>query len=125
MRKIIKNHYQEKELIQRRILYLLILILLATTILLLRLVSLQVSQYDNYAKKSASNQYHLEPIVPKRGLIFDRNGKILAENIPAHRIEITPSKSKDINKTIELLGELINLDSDTIKTFNTTISMLL
>jgi penicillin-binding protein 2 len=114
MKRIIKNHYKEKELVQRRILFLLGIIILATISLIARLIFLQIDQHDNYLKKSESNQYKLEPIVAKRGLIFDRNGKILAENIPAHRIEITPSKSKDIDKTLETMKKTLKLNNETI-----------
>lgn len=121
MKKIIKNHYKEKELIQRRILFLIGIIVIATVSLIIRLIFLQIDQYDQYAKKSANNQFRLEPIAAKRGLILDRNGKILAENIPAHRIEITPSKSKDIDKTITLLTQIINLDKNAVDNFYDTL----
>ncbi len=121
MKKIIKNHYQEKELIQKRILFLIGIIVVATASLIIRLIFLQIDQYDQYAKKSANNQFRLEPIAAKRGLILDRNGKILAENIPAHRIEITPSRSKDIGKTIALLTTIINLDKNAVDNFYDTL----
>ena len=121
MKKIIKNHYKEKELIQRRILFLIGIIIIATVSLIIRLIFLQIDQYDQYAKKSANNQFRLEPIAAKRGLILDRNGMILAENIPAHRIEITPSKSKDIDKTIALLTQIINLDKNAVDNFYDTL----
>ena len=117
--KFLKNHHHEKALLQQRLLVLTVLILLATTTLLARLIFLQVGQYDNYSKKSDNNQYKLEPIAPKRGIIYDRNNQILADNIPAHRLEITPSKSKDIDLTLAKLSKILNIDQATINAFKT------
>ena len=104
--KFLKNHIHEKALLQQRLAVLSIIILIATLALLARLFFLQVGQYDNYSKKSDNNQYKLEPIAPKRGIIYDRNRKVLAENIPAHRLEITPNKSKNIDLTLTKLSKI-------------------
>ncbi|MBT4804058.1 MAG: penicillin-binding protein 2 [Legionellales bacterium] len=117
--KFLKNHIHEKALLQQRLAVLSIIILIATLALLARLFFLQVGQYDNYSKKSDNNQYKLEPIAPKRGIIYDRNRKVLAENIPAHRLEITPNKSKNIDLTLTKLSKILNIDQTTINAFKT------
>lgn len=120
-RQHLKNPHAEKALLQRRLWVLGCGIALATMGLIARLLFLQVDQYDNYSKKADSNQYKLEPIPPKRGIIYDRNHQILAENIPAHRLEIIPSKSPDIDATLTKLRHRLHLDKATIEQFKDTL----
>jgi len=121
-RQFLKNPREEKALLQQRLLVLGCGIALATLALIARLLFLQVDQYENYIKKADSNQFKLEPIAPKRGIIYDRNHQILAENIPAHRLEILPSKSQNIDATLEKLRHRLHLDDATIEQFKETLS---
>ena len=56
---------------------------------------LQVLDHDEYATRSEANRIRPRPVVPGRGTIYDRNGKLLAENVPAFRLDVTPDKVKD------------------------------
>ena len=53
-----------------------------------RLFYLQVLRHDYYASQSLGNSVRLEPIPPSRGLILDRHGVVLADNLPAFNIEL-------------------------------------
>lgn len=78
-----------------------------------RLVYLQVLHHDYYAELSLDNRVKLVPIPPTRGLIYDRNGILLAENLPSYRLEIIPEQVKDMDSTLAGLSEFIQLrDSD-------------
>jgi penicillin-binding protein 2 len=78
---------------------------------------LQVLEHDLYQTRSEANRIKPKPIVPARGLIFDRNGKLLADNIPAYRLEIVPEQSGDLKKTLAGLGELVVLSADDLQQF--------
>lgn len=82
-----------------------------------RLIYLQVYEHHNFTLKSDKNHYRLEPILPKRGLIYDRNHIVIAENIPAHKLEITPAKSKNLNFSLEKLAKLLDIEPETIQQF--------
>lgn len=64
------------------------------------------------------NRISVLPILPNRGLIFDRNGEILAANYPAYTLEIIPSKTIDLENTINKLASIINIEIKDRKYFN-------
>jgi len=78
---------------------------------------LQVIEHEHYARQSAANRIKPVPLVPGRGLIFDRNDKLLAENIPAWRLEVTPEMVDDIPAMLTALGERIPLSEDDLTRF--------
>jgi penicillin-binding protein 2 len=85
------------------------MVFLAFSLLLGRFVFLQVSQHEYYTTRAEDNRISLIPIPPNRGLIEDRNGNILAHNYSAFTLEITPSKVADLDRTIESLGEIVEI----------------
>jgi penicillin-binding protein 2 len=78
---------------------------------------LQVWQHDDYAMRSEQNRVKLRPVVPGRGLIYDRRGRILADNVPAFRIEVTPSEAGDSDKWLPQLARVIALTPEDISRF--------
>ncbi|MCR9192063.1 MAG: penicillin-binding protein 2 [Gammaproteobacteria bacterium] len=92
-------------------------IILALT-LTLRLAYLQFSQYRRFATLSLKNQMSILPIAPSRGIIYDKNGVVLADNIPVYVLEITPEHIKSMSNTIGKLQELLpSITADDIKNF--------
>ncbi|MGH8079914.1 MAG: penicillin-binding protein 2 [Lysobacter sp.] len=78
---------------------------------------LQVWQHDDYAMRSEQNRVKLRPVVPGRGLIYDRQGRILADNVPAFRIEVTPTEAGDSEKWLPQLAKVIALTPEDIGRF--------
>lgn len=54
---------------------------------------LQVLDHEVYATRSEANRIKPKPVVPGRGMIYDRTGRLLAENVPAFRLDVTPTRS--------------------------------
>ncbi len=79
---------------------------------------LQVLEHDEYATRSEANRIKARPVVPGRGLIYDRNGKLLAENVPAFRLDVTPNKVADMDATLAGLRTIFALDDEDIARFN-------
>lgn len=79
---------------------------------------LQVLDHDIYATRSEANRIKPRPVVPGRGMIYDRNGRLLAENVPAFRLDITPDKVKDMDATLAGLAKILALSPEDIETFN-------
>src|SRR5690606_29923975 len=73
---------------------------------------LQVLDHDDYAKRSQANRIKPRPVVPGRGLILDREGRILADNIPAYRLDITPEDAGDRDALVATLGEAVELSPE-------------
>jgi penicillin-binding protein 2 len=112
-----KNHQQEIKLVQRRTIFAALFILLCVGLLVMRLVYLQVEQNKLYLTLSDQNQFTVLPIPPPRGLIYDRNGVALAQNIPVYSLEIIPEKVANIDKTIAELQKIITITPENIEQF--------
>ncbi len=86
-------------------------ILLCFILLASRLIYLQVIRHDDLMTQAESNRTAILPTVPPRGNILDRNGVVLANNYSAYTLEITPSKVKDLEATIDALAELVDIQT--------------
>jgi len=83
-----------------------------------RLVQLQVRDYELFAEKSQGNRVRIEAIAPTRGLIFDRRGRILAENLPAYQLELIPEQVPDLEDTLARLAALDLIEIEDVPRFN-------
>jgi penicillin-binding protein 2 len=95
---------------------------LLTIILLGRAFYLQVMQHEHYIERAESNRISLVPTAPNRGLILDRNGRILAENYSAYTLEITRARTTDLETTLTELGELIEITPGQVRRFRRLLS---
>ena len=86
-----------------------VVVLLAFLLIVARLVVLQVVRHEDLADQAESNRTAVVPIVPNRGLILDRNGVVLATNYSAYTLEITPSRTMDLEATIDALAEVVDI----------------
>lgn len=116
-RAVIKNHTLEAQLFKRRALVAALFCILILFVLLSRLVYLQFFEFNHFASLSENNRVRLTPLVPNRGLIYDRNGVVLAENRPSYQLELIPEQIKDMQLTLHEIGEIVDLDEDTLKRF--------
>ena len=103
----LKDNASEMRLFTRRTSILLAGAGLLLFLLVVRLFYLQVFQHDKYVTLANNNRITVLPLSPARGLIYDRENRVLAENIPSFRLEISPERIKNIPKTIEELKEII------------------
>jgi penicillin-binding protein 2 len=105
----LKDHFLETRLFGNRAIILLVFCGLLLAVLFTRLLYLQVIEHEHYITLSEDNRVKLQAIAPNRGLIYDRNGILLAENLPSFRLEITPEQVDDMASTLEALGEIIHV----------------
>jgi len=113
----IKNHRQEIQLINHRCLIIFFGMILFILLLIARLAYLQLIKHDLYTTLSQKNSMDLIPIEPTRGLIYDRNGVLLAENIPVFSLDILPFKVKNIPKALAEISKIIPLSDSDISQF--------
>jgi penicillin-binding protein 2 len=114
----LKDPHREFSLFVRRLVLAALFVLLLSCVLLGRLFYLQISQHDLYTTLSLQNQFELIPIEPTRGLIYDRNGVLIAENIPIFSLDLIPNHIKNVNALIHSLQEIITITPDDIQTFH-------
>jgi len=104
----------DNEWYKRRLLSVMIAVFVAFGILAARLFYLQIIQGDHYFKMSKNNCIRIQRIKPDRGLIFDRNGRLLVENRPSFDLSIIPSDAKPLDQTIDKLSIYIPECADEI-----------
>ncbi len=115
--KPLKDTRQEAVLFVRRALVGFAIILVALAALALRFWYLQVDRHDEFQARSDSNRILTRPLAPARGLIYDRNGVLLAENVAAFRLEIIPEQVPDMDALLDDLIATIGVNDDDIVRF--------
>ena len=95
----LKDHEKDARLVRRRVIVGAVAVVLLTLVLVARMYHLQVTQYEYHSTLSENNRVHVQPIPPTRGIIFDRNGVIIADNRPSFSLTITRERTEDLQKT--------------------------
>lgn len=113
----LRNHPRELQRFQLRLAVSAGFVLLLFLVLFARFFYLQVSQREHYHTLAEANRISIAPIVPNRGLIFDRNGEVLAHNYSAYTLEIVPSKVSNIEDLINELSTVVEIAARDRKRF--------
>lgn len=114
----IKDYLQETQSIQSRIAIAMITIVVLCVLLLVRMYYLQVVQHEHYVTLSQENRMRLIPVPPVRGQIYDRNGVVLAQNFPVHTLEVVPDQVEDMDRLLDELGQLVELQDEDLERFH-------
>lgn len=110
----IKDHWRETRMFTTRIVICSVLAVAMTGVVVGRLINLQLVNADYYAAQSQGNRIRVQPLPPTRGLIYDRHGRILAENTPSYQLELTPEQVPDLEDTLARLQRTGLLEADNI-----------
>jgi len=111
----LKDHEAERRLFNRRLTVAGIFVFILFAALIAKIVNLQVSQYEYFSARSDGNRLHSQYVAPARGLIFDRNGQLLADNQPIFNLSVTREQAGDMDLMLDNLRELIGLTDDEIE----------
>ncbi len=110
-----KDHHNEARLFANRAFASSIILLVLFGVLIARFYYLQVVLHSDYVTQSDANRIHVQPVPPTRGLIYDRQGLLLAENRPSFTLSVVRERVPDLSETLETLRTLVQLeDSDII-----------
>jgi penicillin-binding protein 2 len=102
----LKDHWQEQRLFLSRIIAAAIVVMLLAGVLVTRLVQLQILDYERFAELSQGNRFRIEPMPPTRGIIYDRNGKVVAENRPNWELVAIGEQIDNLDRTLRSLEQL-------------------
>ncbi|CAG8868394.1 Peptidoglycan D,D-transpeptidase MrdA [Pseudomonas fluorescens] len=108
----LKDHEKDARLVRKRVVVGAVAIMLLIGVLIARLYYLQVIQYDYHSTLSENNRVHVQPIPPTRGLIYDRNGVIIADNRPSFSLTMTRERSGDWQQVLDVIVEVLELPAD-------------
>jgi len=114
---IIRNQSAEANLFARRTFIAFAGVLFLLIILFSNVYTLQVNSFEKYQTRSNSNRIKLLPVAPNRGLIYDRNGVILADNKPVYSLAVIPEEVENLNANIEEISKLLDISADRQKKF--------
>jgi penicillin-binding protein 2 len=117
IQKELKNHQREIYFFRLRLIISMVFVLVLVVILVMRLVYLQVVRQTDFATLADKNRIAVNPIVPNRGLIQDRNGIVLAQNYSGYTLEISPAEVTDLEATINSLATLVDIQPKDRKRF--------
>lgn len=114
----LKDHTVEVRMFTSRILALWILLALAMVLLAGRMYYLQVVEHQRHAAQSDENRIQVQPVPPTRGLIYDRNGTLLAQNLPVFSLTVVRERVEDMDATLERLDQLVDLTAQERQSFD-------
>ncbi|MDZ5603778.1 penicillin-binding protein 2 [Pseudomonas sp. RP23018S] len=114
----LKDQAREKSLVNRRLLVCAGITLVLVAALVGRLYVLQVVQHDQQSAVSENNRVHMLPIAPERGLIYDRNGVVLAANRPSFNLTMTRERAGNVAQVLDELTQVLGLDTDQRQEFD-------
>jgi len=113
----IKDIFSENRIFLSRTVIMFILMLGMIAGLVARLVYLQISGHEKYHSMAMNNRIKVTSSPPTRGIIYDKKGRILAENLPSYSLEIIPEQVKDMPSTLLRLQKLLAISDEKIKAF--------
>lgn len=118
----IKDERDERRLFENRAWVGFAIITVLMLALLGRYVWLQIFAFDSFSTRSENNRVAVRPVVPNRGVIYDRRGRVIAENRPAYRLEIipekVPGKLSGLDALLDELSSLVDLSEDDREAFH-------
>ena len=112
-----KDTVAERRLFQRRALVMLVLVMLALGGLLARMYQLQIVEHEIYTTLSDKNRVQVQSVPPPRGLVYDRNNLLLAENRPVFSLTLVPERIGSMDETLARLTEILSISDEDIERF--------
>lgn len=113
----IKDSIKESHIFAARIIVSWIIGFLLICVVIYRMIDLQVVHHEHFSSLSEDNRVRIVPLSPPRGLIYDRNGIVLAENAPTFTLEITPELIPDMEDLLSQLEEILEFSDDELTKF--------
>jgi penicillin-binding protein 2 len=113
----IRNHSAESALFMRRTLVVFIAITIAIGVLITNLYYLQINSFESFQTRSNDNRISVQTVPPNRGLIYDRNGIILAENRPIYSLQVVVKNTKNLKQKVNKIRDMLGLTNEEIEHF--------
>src|SRR5690606_11738243 len=114
----LKDPYHELRIFRMRMVLAVLVMLVLFGVLIGRYFHLQVVEYERYRTESDRNRVQLLPVAPRRGLIFDRSGELLADNLASFSLDIVKERVDNLDDTIKRLRALVDIDDRDVEKFH-------
>jgi len=113
----LKDHERDTRLIHSRMLFGGAALVALTLLLMFRMYYLQVVQYEHHSTLAENNRIHVQSLPPTRGMIYDRNGVLLADNRASFSLTLTRERVEDLDQVLDSIIELLELESSNRELF--------
>ena len=114
----LKDPHRESRIYSARTIAAVVLVMGLLVVILVRYYALQITEYETYRTQSDRNRVQLQPLPPKRGLIYDRNGVLLADNRPSYILSVVRERIPDLEATLAELQTLVPVSEDDLEKFH-------
>lgn len=113
----LKDHERDARLIHARVLFGGAALVLLTMLLMFRMYYLQVVQFEHHSTLAENNRIHVQSLPPTRGMIYDRNGVVIADNRASFSLTLTRERAGDWEQVLDSIVEILELDNDSRELF--------
>ena len=113
----LKDSHRESRINSARTIAAILIVIGLLGVVVGRYYSLQITDYEVYRTQSERNRVQLQPLPPKRGLIYDRNGVLLADNRPSYMLSVVREQVPDLDATLAELAELLPISAGDLENF--------
>jgi len=113
----LQDYLRDTKLVQSRLVVALVIVGLLTGVLAWRLFVLQIEHNERYNTLSQENRIRIVPLPPVRGQIYDRNGLLLAQNVPVYAIEVHPDRVDDMDSALDRVSRLVEVSPEEMERF--------
>ncbi|TXL00887.1 penicillin-binding protein 2 [Methylococcaceae bacterium HT1] len=114
---VIKDSFLENRIFLSRTVILFVFMLFLIGGLITRLIYLQVAGHSRYHGMATNNRIKVTSVPPTRGIIYDKHGRILAENLPSYSLEVIPEQVADMEGTLKRLQSVLSIPEEKIEAF--------
>ena len=114
----IRNYLHDTRLITARLVWISLLMVVLIFVVISRVIYLQIVNHDRFTTMSQDNRIQLSTIVPVRGNIYDRKGRLIAMNSPVYNLEVIPAEVEDFEQMFNSLKQIVSLTDEQINKFH-------
>ncbi|WP_298444749.1 penicillin-binding protein 2 [uncultured Ferrimonas sp.] len=116
-RAALRDHAAESALFSRRAIVGFLFVIALIGVLLGNLYNLQIVEFNSFQTRSNDNRIRLIPVAPNRGLIYDRNGTLIADNQPVFSLEVVPEQVDDMARQLQDIQSVLPISAEQIERF--------
>ncbi|MDA8953691.1 penicillin-binding protein 2 [Pseudomonadales bacterium] len=111
----IKDPSREQKLFVGRAITLFALVVILFAILVARMLTLQIVEHETYQLRADNNRTQIQTLAPSRGMIYDRNGRLLADNQTSFSLAIVAERVEDIESLLSAIVEILSLNTQQLE----------
>ena len=114
----LKNPQWEYRLFFGRVVFAAFFVMVVLSVLVWRYHDLQINRHEDFVTMADNNRIHVRALAPARGLIYDRNGVLLADNRPSFTLSVVAERVDDFEQLLAEVDALVGVNETARKRFN-------